>query len=75
MIISVFSSGQDGAAHCWKPGQLVLVSSGVFVLHTCACGQQDSVLTHAWPEVMGKCSRVCAIILYWGPSDRFWQEA
>lgn len=31
MIISVFSSGQDGAAHCWKPGELVLVSSEALV--------------------------------------------
>lgn len=32
MIISVFSPGQDGAAHCWQPGQLVLVSTGMLVL-------------------------------------------
>lgn len=74
MIISVFSPGQDGAAHCWEPGQLVLVSTGVLVL---------CVFVHAGSRIWywdmggtgsdGEMQQFCAVILCWGPSGMFWQ--
>jgi len=66
VIVGVFSSGQDGAAHCWKPSQLVLVSSGVWCFaYLCTW---VSILIHVvcGGEKMQQCLCDCSVLgLFW----------
>lgn len=66
VIIRVFSSGQDGAAHRWKPSQLVLVSSGVWCFaYLCTWA---SILIHVvcGGEKMQQCLCDCSVLgLFW----------